>query len=161
MKGPKANVPWQQNRFSCSVTQADSEHVGDTLWQRFRCRDEYPLKNRPWQGPDGFGRYLAECVNMSITFLTGFAFKAVRRKESAGDLWGLSLTEGGEAKPWWQDPAWFKPFCKRAGQLRCRGTGKYGTEICFGENRTKRCLYIFKENRLPIFRYMTQACAYR
>ena len=35
---------------------------------------------------------------MSITFLTGFAFKAVRRKESAGDLWGLSLTEGGEAK---------------------------------------------------------------
>ena len=69
--------------------------MGDTLWQRFRCSDEYPLKNRPWQGPDGFGRYLAECVNMSITFLTGFAFKAVRRKESAGDLWGLSLTEGG------------------------------------------------------------------
>ena len=39
-------------------------------------------------------RYLAECIK-SITFLTGFAFKAVRRKESAGDLWGLSLTEGG------------------------------------------------------------------
>ena len=34
-------------------------------------------------------------VSICLTLLTGFAFKAVRRKESAGDLWGLPLTEGG------------------------------------------------------------------
>ena len=84
--------------FSCSVTQADSEHAGDTLWQGFRCRDEYPLKIGSGKGLMAVDRYLAECIK-SITFLTGFAFKAVRRKESAGDLWGLPLTEGGETKP--------------------------------------------------------------
>ena len=125
------------------------------IWLRLglACRDSSLI--------EGFREKIFPFLPKILAFLTGFAFKAVRRKESAGDLWGLSLTEGGEAKPWWRDPAWFKPFCKRAGQLRFRGTGKYGTEICFGENRTKRCSYIFKENRLPIFRYMTQACAYR
>lgn len=35
---------------------------------------------------------------------------------------------------------------------------KYIAEICFGENRTKSCLYIFKENRFPIFRCMKRMC---
>ena len=30
---------------------------------------------------------------------------------------------------------------------------------CFEENRTKCCLYIYKENRLPIFKYMAQTCS--
>ena len=66
---------------------------------RFDCRDEGPLKIGPGKGLMALAGIWQNVSNMSITLLTRFAFKAVRRKESAGDLWGLPLTEGGETKP--------------------------------------------------------------
>ena len=65
---------------------------------RLDCRDEDPLKIGPGKGLMALAG-IWKNVSICLTLLTGFAFKAVRRKESAGDLWGLPLTEGGEAKP--------------------------------------------------------------